>query len=163
VIGIAKAYTTRVGEGPFPSELLGEAGDNLRKAGGEFGATTGRPRRCGWFDAVVVRHSVFANGIDTLNLTKLDVLTGLDKIKIATKYKLDGKEIHKVPTTRKANKKLEVEYLTLPGWTEDLSGIRNFADLPKNAQNYVKKIEELTECKVGVIGVGMDREDLIFR
>lgn len=163
VIGIAKAYTTRVGEGPFPSELSGKEGDELREAGGEFGATTGRPRRCGWFDAVVVRHSVFANGIDTLNLTKLDVLSGLPEIKIATKYILDGKEIHKVPTTRKANQKLEIEYITLPGWEEDISGLKNFHDLPQNAQNYIKKIEELTECEVGVIGVGMDREDLIFR
>lgn len=163
IIGIAKAYTTRVGEGPFPSELENELGESIREAGGEYGATTGRPRRCGWFDAVVVKNSVEINGIDTLNLTKLDVLTGMKEIKIATKYLLDGKELFTVPTTRKANRKLEIQYETFAGWTEDLSQIKTFDALPQNAQKYVSAIEKLTGCPIGSIGVGMDRNDLIFR
>lgn len=163
LIGIAKAYTTRVGSGPFPTELEDELGEALRKNGGEFGAVTGRPRRCGWFDAVVVRNAVEFNGLDCLNLTKLDVLTGIKELKIAIKYTLDGKEIHTVPTTRKANKKLEIEYITLPGWSEDLSGIKDFTDLPENARNYVTTLEDLVRCPIRAIGVGMDRHDLIFR
>lgn len=163
IIGIAKAYTTRVGEGPFPSELNNELGEMIREKGGEYGATTGRPRRCGWFDAVVVRNSVEINGIDTLNLTKLDVLTGLKEIKIATRYFLDETELFTVPATRKANRNLRVEYKTFPGWTEDLSGIKTFDALPEAARDYVLAIERLTNCSVGVIGVGMDRRDLIFR
>jgi len=163
IIGIAKAYTTRVGEGPFPSELDNERGENIRKIGVEYGATTGRPRRCGWFDAVVVKNAVEQNGIDTINLTKLDVLTGQTEIKIATKYMLNHKEIFTVPTTRKANEKLNIEYEACPGWTEDISKVRKFEDLPVNAQNYIKKIEQLIGIPVEVIGVGMDREDLIFR
>lgn len=163
IIGIAKAYTTRVGEGPFPSELNNDLGGMIQEKGGEYGATTGRPRRCGWFDAVVVKNSVEINGIDTLNLTKLDVLTGLKELKIATRYFLDDTELFTVPTTRKANQKLRVEYKTFPGWEEDLAGIEVFEDLPEAAQDYVLAIERLTACKVGSIGVGMDRNDLIFR
>lgn len=163
IIGIAKAYTTRVGEGPFPSELNDSLGESIREKGGEYGATTGRPRRCGWFDAVVVKNSVEINGIDTLNLTKLDVLTGLKELKIATRYFLDDTELFTIPTTRKANRNLRVEYKTFSGWTEDLSGIKLFEDLPEAAQDYVLAIERLTTCKVGSIGVGMDRKDLIFR
>ncbi len=163
LIGIAKAYTTRVGEGPFPTELDDENGKFLQKNGGEFGATTGRPRRCGWFDAVVVRNSVEFNGLDTINLTKLDVLTGLKEIKVATQYFLDGKEIHTVPTTRKANLKLEIKYTSFPGWEEDLSGIQDFEKLPKNAKDYVIALEQLIQCPINVIGTGMDRMDLIFR
>ena len=163
LIGIAKAYTTRVGEGPFPTELNDDIGEFLQKNGGEFGATTGRPRRCGWFDAVVVRNSVEFNGLDSINLTKLDVLTGVEEIKVATQYFLDDTEIHTVPTTRKANNKLKIKYETFPGWTEDLSGIQNFDDLPKNAQDYVLALEKLIKCPINVIGTGMDRLDLIFR
>lgn len=163
VIGIAKAYCTRVGEGPFPTELLDEMGDQLREQGHEYGATTGRPRRCGWFDAVATTNSIQTAGIDALNLTKLDVLSGIPEIKIATKYTLDDTEIFNVPTTKKNFKKLAIEYITLPGWDEDLAKCRQFDDLPENAKKYVLKIEELTGCPVRSIGVGSDRDDLIFR
>ncbi len=163
LVGIAKAYTTRVGSGPFPTELEDELGEQIREAGGEYGATTGRPRRCGWFDGVVVRNAVEFNGLDTINLTKLDVLTGVKEIKVATKYWLDDKELKTVPTTRKANSKLEIEYISFPGWDEDLSGTQTFEDLPKNAQDYVLGLEKIINCPINVIGVGMDRQDLIFR
>lgn len=163
IIGIAKAYTTRVGSGPFPSELDDEQGENLRSKGGEYGATTGRPRRCGWFDAVVVREVVELNGVDCLNLTKLDVLSGQKEIKVAKKYFLDGKELFNVPTTRKANQKLEIEYETFAGWEETLGGITSFEALPQNAQNYVKGLERLVNCPIRVIGTGQERSDLIFR
>ena len=163
IIGIAKAYTSRVGEGPFPTELLGNLGDEIREIGGEYGSTTGRPRRCGWFDAVVVRNAVEFNGIDSLNLTKLDVLTGQKEIKVATEYKLDGKQIYNIPSTPKALKNLEVVYETLPGWEEDISGMKNFEELPENAQKYVLRLEALCNCPISSIGVGMDRTDLIFR
>lgn len=162
IIGIAKAYTTRVGEGPFPTELDDDLGEVIRKQGHEFGATTGRPRRCGWYDALVVRNAVEMNGIDCINLTKLDVLTGLEKLKIAHKYYLDDTRIYTVPTTRKANNKLRIEYVEMPGWTEDLSNISKFEDLPENAQNYVLKLEELSGAKISSIGIGADREDLIL-
>ncbi len=163
IIGIAKSYTTRVGSGPFPSELKNKIGETLQAQGKEFGATTGRPRRCGWFDAVMVRNAVELNGIDCLNLTKLDILSGINEIKIATRYTLNKTELFSVPATRKANQKLQVEYESFPGWHEDLSHIEKFENLPKNAQNYVLAIEKLTECPVRVIGVGAERRDLIFR
>ena len=163
IIGITKAYTTRVGEGPFPTELEDEMGEQIRSAGGEFGATTGRPRRCGWFDAVLVKSAVDLNGIDCINLTKLDVLSGMKELKIAKKYFLVDRELFTVPTTRKANQKLEVEYETLPGWEENLSGINNFEDLPQNAQNYIKTLEKLIDCPIRAIGTGAERNDLIFR
>ncbi len=163
IIGIAKAYTTRVGEGPFPTELEDELGDQIRAQGHEYGATTGRPRRCGWFDAVVVRNAVEFNGIDSLNLTKLDVLTGVTELKIATEYWLDDTRIYNVPTTQKANDKLSIKYETLPGWAEDISNVRDFSELPLNAQKYVTRIEELSGCPVSSIGVGADRQALIFR
>lgn len=162
LIGITKAYTTRVGSGPFPTELDDAFGDEIREKGGEYGAVTKRPRRCGWFDAVVVRNAVEFNGLDCLNLTKLDVLTGVSEIKVATQYTLDGHEIRTVPTTRKANAKLEVVYETFPGWSEDLSEAKSFADLPLNAQNYVLALGKLIRCPIKVIGVGMDRNELIF-
>ncbi len=163
IVGIAKAYTTRVGMGPFPTELNNKIGKDIREKGGEYGATTGRPRRCGWFDVVVVKNSVDINGIDSINLTKLDILSGLKTIKIAIKYKLNGEEIFNIPTTKKFSKKLEIEYIEMPGWEENLSGITEFKNLPQNAQNYVLKLEELIGAKISSIGVGMDRNDLIFR
>jgi adenylosuccinate synthase len=163
IIGIAKAYTTRVGSGPFVTELDNELGKEIRKNGGEFGAVTGRPRRCGWFDAVVVKNSVDVNGVDSLNLTKLDVLTGMKELKIATNYFLGKTELFSPPNTRKANQNLEVKYLTLEGWSEDISEVRNYDDLPKNAKKYIETIEKYTECPVSSIGVGMDREALIYR
>ncbi len=163
VIGIAKAYCTRVGEGPFPTELYDEDGETLRKNGHEFGATTGRPRRCGWFDAVATKNSIETAGIDTLNLTKLDVLSGMKELKVAVKYTLDGTEIFSVPTTKKNFKKLEIEYVTFPGWNEDISKAKLFDELPKNAQDYILALEKLTDCPVSSIGNGADRNDLIFR
>jgi len=163
IVGIAKAYTTRVGEGPFPTELNNDLEEKIRKIGREFGATTGRPRRCGWFDAVMVRESIVVNGMTKINLTKLDVLTGLPEVKIAKKYRLDGQEIFTIPTTRKALEKLEIEYETLPGWTEPLGGIRSWDTLPKNAQKYIETVESFLECPISTVGTGVDRNDLIFR
>ncbi len=163
IIGIMKSYTTRVGEGPFPTELNDELGEKIRENGGEYGATTGRPRRCGWLDAVAARSAVELNGVDAINLTKLDVLSGLPEIKIAKKYILVDRELFTVPTTRKANQKLEVEYEVLPGWEEELGGIEKFEELPQNAQNYIFAIEKLIGCPVRAIGTGVERGDLIFR
>ncbi len=163
VIGIVKAYTTRVGAGPFPTELLDATGEQLRKQGGEFGATTGRPRRCGWFDAIVVKNAITVNGINTVNLTKLDVLTGFDSIKVAHKYRLNSKEISFIPSSIEDFEKVEVEYIELPGWSEDLSKIRNFDELPENAKNYVLKLEEILEVPINYIGVGVHRTDMIYR
>ncbi len=160
ICGIAKAYTTRVGTGPFPTELENETGEQIREAGAEFGSTTGRPRRCGWFDAVVVRNAVEINGIDAINLTKLDILTGLKEIKVATKYFQNDKEIFSVPINFE---NFKVEYETLAGWEENLGGIKNFEDLPINAQKYVLELEKLSGAPIRVIGVGQDRNDLIFR
>lgn len=162
-IGIAKAYTTRVGSGPFPTELLDELGEELRANGHEYGATTGRPRRCGWFDGVVVKEAIEINGIDTINLTKLDVLTGVKEIKVATGYTIKGKSIYSVPTTRNGNNELEITYQTFEGWHEDLSGITQYEDLPLNAQKYIEGLESILETSIRIIGTGPDRNDLIFR
>lgn len=163
VIGITKAYTTRVGEGPFPSELTGALGEQVRTQGHEFGSTTGRPRRCGWFDAVIVKNAIETNNIDMINLTKLDVLSGLPEIKIATRYFLDQTELFTVPTTRKANDKLRLEYETLPGWDEDISAVECFEDLPQNAQDYITRLETILETPIRCIGVGADRTALIWK
>ncbi|MDD3861501.1 MAG: adenylosuccinate synthase [Candidatus Gracilibacteria bacterium] len=163
VIGIMKAYTTRVGGGPFPTELLDELGEKIRTIGGEFGATTGRPRRCGWFDAVVGKYSVMINTLTSINLTKLDVLTGLPFLKIATAYKYKGEKLNSFPSSLEILENIEIEYIEMPGWTEDLSKVRKFEDLPANAQAYVKKIEELIGCRANFIGVGIERGDMIFR
>lgn len=160
-IGIVKAYTTRVGEGPFPSELSEIEAEMLREQGGEFGATTGRPRRCGWFDAVVVKYSSMIDGYTHLNLTKLDVLTGFKNLKIAYKYTYNGEELESFPADLEILEACEVEYLDMPGWDEDISKVKKFSDLPQNAQDYVKKIEELVGVQVKYIGVGMYRDDLI--
>ncbi len=162
VIGIMKAYTTRVGAGPFPTELHDALGDQIRESGGEYGSTTGRPRRCGWFDAVVGKYSAMVNGLTEINLTKLDVLSGLDKLLIAINYKFDGEYLHSFPSDLEILEQVEVEYIEMPGWKEDISKIRNFDDLPQNAKDYVRRIEELLEVKVSSIGVGVERDDLIF-
>ena len=162
-IGILKAYTTRVGEGPFPTELNDEDGEKLREKGGEFGATTGRPRRCGWFDCVVAKNSIILNGINSINLTKLDVLTGLETIRIGLAYRLNGKEVSFIPASLEDFEKVEVEYLDLHGWTEDISRAESFEDLPENAQNYILKLEEILEVPVNFIGVGVHRNELIYR
>jgi len=163
LIGIMKAYTTRVGEGPFPTELKNELGDQIREQGGEYGSTTGRPRRCGWFDAVVAKYSCMINGYSSLNLTKLDVLSGLDSLKIATAYKYKDELLKTFPSSLDILENIEVEYEEMPGWKEDLTDLRKFEDLPENAQNYVKRIEELTGCKVDFIGVGQKRSEMIER
>lgn len=161
IIGIMKAYCTRVGSGPFPTEQNNKIGEHMRSKGGEFGATTGRPRRCGFFDAVASKYSAELNTITCVNLTKLDVLSGLETLKIAVSYKLDGKKIANLPSNYEEIEKLEVEYIEMPGWSEDLSNYKKTKDLPKNAQNYVKKIEELLERPIKFIGVGMKRDEMI--
>lgn len=164
VIGIMKAYTTRVGAGPFPSELHDVLGDAIRDKGGEFGSTTGRPRRCGWFDAVVGRYAVMINGLTHINLTKLDVLTGLESIKIAVGYKHgDNSFVRTMPCSLKELEEVEVEYIELPGWPEELDDCQTFEDLPENARNYVLKLEELLGCQIDTIGVGQRRDQLIVR
>lgn len=163
VIGIMKAYTTRVGAGPFPSELHNELGEQIRETGGEYGATTGRPRRCGWFDAVVGKYSNMINGFTEVNLTKLDVLSGLPTLKITTAYKHNDEPLKSFPSSLEVLENVEVDYIEMPGWDEDISKVRNYDDLPENAKKYVEKLEELIECKIASIGVGVAREDMIFR
>jgi len=163
VIGIMKAYTTRVGAGVFPTELDNELGETIREKGGEYGATTGRPRRCGWFDAVVGRYAVRINGHTAINLTKLDVLDELPHIKICTGYKYKGKPLNSMPATIDQYEDLELEYIEMDGWIKDTSKAQTFEDLPENAQKYVLKIEELIGCPIKYIGVGQRRDQMIFR
>lgn len=162
VMGIIKAYTTRVGEGPFPSEINDNNGKYMQQQGHEYGATTGRPRRCGWFDVPVAKHAARISGIDAWNITKLDVLTGLNTLNIVAHYTLDGEKIDIFPANITDMEKIVPVYISLPGWSEDIRNCRSFSDLPKNAQIYCKKLEELTEVPIHSIGVGPDREDLIF-
>jgi len=161
VIGVAKAYTTRVGEGPFPTELRDELGQKIRERGGEYGATTGRPRRCGWFDAVVVNHSIRINGIGEMVITKLDVLNDFDKIKVCVGYRLNGKVIHHLPSNLEMLQSSEPVYEELNGWGTGLKGVRRFSDLPPNAQRYIRRIEELVGTKITIISVGSDRDETI--
>ncbi|RIA81124.1 AMPSase 1 [Glomus cerebriforme] len=161
VIGVVKAYTTRVGGGPFPTELLDETGEYLQRAGAEFGSTTGRKRRCGWLDLVVLKYSTLINGYTCLNLTKLDVLDNLPEIKIATAYLLDGKPMESFPADLDILERSTVQYETLPGWQTDISKCRQFSDLPINAQNYIKVIEKYLEVPIEWVGVGICREDMI--
>ncbi|HEV7471121.1 MAG: Adenylosuccinate synthetase [Pseudonocardia sp.] len=163
VIGILKAYTTRVGSGPFPTELLDAMGEHLRKAGGEVGVTTGRPRRCGWFDAVVGRYAARVNGITDFFLTKLDVLSGLENVPICVAYEVDGKRVEDMPMTQTDVHHAVPVYEEMPGWFEDLSAFRSFDELPANAQAYVHRIEELTGAPVSAIGVGPGRDQTITR
>jgi adenylosuccinate synthase len=161
VVGVAKAYVTRVGGGPFPSELHGELGDLLRQRGREFGTTTGRPRRCGWFDAVVVRYAARINGLDYLALTKLDILSGLPEVRICRSYRYRGEELTEFPASLKVLAECEPVYETLPGWDEDISGVREYGALPANARRYVERIVELTGVPVALIGVGTGRHQTI--
>ncbi|MFH1422503.1 MAG: adenylosuccinate synthase [Planctomycetota bacterium] len=163
VYGILKAYTTRVGGGPHFTEQTGKTGKYLREHGGEYGATTGRPRRCGWLDAVAARYAVDLNNVDSLILTKLDVLTGLEKIKIAVGYKIGGKETTTLPSTVTDMWKVKAVYIEIPGWQEDISKIRAFSELPKNAKNYIKLIEKLTGKPVTIVSIGSSREQVIER
>ncbi len=162
-IGIVKAYMSRVGAGPFPTELENELGETIRQAGGEFGSTTGRPRRCGWFDSVVTRYGILVDGCTALNLTKLDVLDDLDEIKIAVAYRLNGQEIHGLPALLSELEQVEVTYESLPGWKTPIGEARRFEDLPINAQNYVLRLENLLGCPIRWIGVGQRRDQMIDR
>jgi adenylosuccinate synthase len=163
VIGILKAYTTRVGAGPFPTELTDEAGENLRKQGGEFGVTTGRSRRTGWFDAVIARYATRVNGITDYFLTKLDVLSGLETIPICVAYDVDGERVDEMPMTQTGVHHAVPVYEEMPGWWEDLSGARTFEDLPANARAYIERIEELAGARISAIGVGPGRDQTIVR
>ncbi|WP_366180923.1 adenylosuccinate synthase [Actinomyces timonensis] len=163
VIGVAKAYTTRVGEGPFPTELTDAMGERLRAEGGEFGVTTGRPRRCGWHDAVVTRYAARVNGLTDLVLTKLDVLTGHEEIPICVAYDVDGERTDEMPLTQTGFHHATPIYEIMPGWSEDITGAREFSDLPRSARDYVERIEELAGCRVSAIGVGAGREATIVR
>jgi adenylosuccinate synthase len=161
VYGIVKAYTTRVGEGPFPSELFDAVGDAIQKKGAEFGATTGRKRRCGWLDLVILRNAVRLNGLTGLVITKLDVLGGLDEIKICTADR-HGEEVYQeFPASLKVLGACEPVFEVLPGWTEDISGVRRFEDLPDNARSYLRRIEELIEAPVKIVSVGPGRNETI--
>lgn len=162
VLGITKAYTTRVGEGPFPTELTDEIGQFLGEKGHEFGTITGRKRRCGWFDAVLVRQAVAINGMTGMALTKLDVLDGLDELKICVGYRLDGKEIDYLPATLGATERLEPIYETLEGWKETTAGARRWSDLPAQAVKYVRHIEELVGAPVTLLSTSPEREDTIL-
>ena len=165
VLGVAKAYLTRVGSGPFPTELdLDEGvGKFLLETGHEYGVTTGRKRRCGWYDAVVTKFAAQVNGLTDLAITKLDVLTGLDIIKVCTAYDCDGVEYTTVPEHRALFDAAKPKYIEVPGWTEDITGCKSFDELPKNAQDYIKLIEELSGVKVSFVAVGPDREQTINR
>ena len=161
VLGVVKAYCTRVGEGPFMTELDNDLGASLREKGGEFGATTGRPRRCGWFDAVAVRHTATVSGADALILTKLDVLTGLPEISMGVNYRVNGRATDVMPANVETVAACAPEYVSFPGWEEEISDCRRFADLPANAQTYVNALEERVGVPVASIGVGSAREAMV--
>jgi len=162
VVGIVKAYTTRVGSGPFPTELFDEIGDKIQKKGAEFGATTGRRRRCGWLDTVLLRNAVRLNGLTGLVITKLDVLGGLEQLKICTGYDYNGEIVPDFPASLKILGSCKPVYDILPGWQEDISGIRKFKDLPENAKKYLSRIEQLTETPIDIISVGPGRDETII-
>ena len=163
VLGVAKAYTTRVGEGPLPTELTGELGNRLRESGQEFGAVTGRPRRCGWYDAVAVRYAVRVNGLDALALTKLDVLDGLDELQVCTAYRCRGATLTEMPGDLSQLAACEPIYERLPGWTSPSAGVRDFDRLPREARAYIARLEEITGVPAAVVSTGSAREDTIIR
>lgn len=162
VLGVAKAYTTRVGEGPLPTELFGDLAERLREGGQEYGASTGRPRRCGWYDAVVVRYAARINGLDALALTKLDVLDGLEEIKICTAYRRDGRTVTEFPADLAAGG-YEPVYETLPGWTTPTRGLRTFDALPAEARRYIRRLEELSGVSCAIVSTGSERDETIIR
>jgi adenylosuccinate synthase len=162
IIGVFKAYTTRVGSGPLPTELFDETGELIRERAHEYGATTGRPRRCGWFDAVVGRFSARINGFSGFALTRLDILDALPSLKICTGYKLEGKTLKSPPSNSALLAKCEPIYEELPGWQRDISNIRRFKDLPREARYYVRRLEELIACPANIISVGERREQTIM-
>ncbi|MCX5398591.1 adenylosuccinate synthase [Streptomyces sp. NBC_00102] len=161
VIGILKAYTTRVGSGPFPTELLDADGEALRRIGGERGVTTGRDRRCGWFDAPIARYATRVNGLTDFFLTKLDVLTGWEQIPVCVAYEIDGKRVEELPYNQTDFHHAKPIYENLPGWSEDITKAKTFSDLPKNAQAYVKALEEMSGAPISAIGVGPGRTETI--
>jgi len=163
VIGVAKAYTTRVGGGPFPTELTDEIGERLAEVGREYGTTTGRRRRTGWLDMVALRYAIMVNGITELAITKLDVLTGIDPVKVCVAYRINGEETERFPLSTEALSRCEPVYIEVPGWQEDISGARSFGELPAPAQNYIRLIEELAQVPVRIISVGPEREEVITR
>ncbi|MBR6616662.1 MAG: adenylosuccinate synthase [Oscillospiraceae bacterium] len=164
IIGVAKAYTTRVGKGPFPTELFDEIGDTIRENGGEYGTTTGRPRRTGWFDAVIVRHSVRVNGLDGLAINKLDTLCGLGTLKVCVGYvKPDGTKLHDFPSSLEELAECAPIYEEIEGFDEDITGCRKFEELPRACQAYIERLEELCECRIAMVGVGPDRDQMIER
>jgi len=163
VLGITKAYTTRVGSGPFPTELDDAMGERLRAAGNEFGATTGRPRRCGWLDVVMLREAVTVNGITDLAINKLDILSGFEELQVATRYRIDGKLTHDFPMTLDELERAEPVFESLPGWSEDVSEVREYAALPGNARRYIETIESLVDVSAAFISIGPGRDATISR
>ncbi len=162
VLGIAKAYTTRVGAGPFPTELFDETGQRIAERGREFGTVTGRARRCGWFDAVLVRQAVKTSGVDGIAFTKLDVLDGFDELKICVGYELDGERIDRLPAGQGAQERVKPIYETMPGWQESTYGARSWNDLPAQAVKYIRHVEELIECPITLVSTSPEREDTIL-
>ena len=162
VLGVMKAYTTRVGEGPFPTEEDNETGEILRKTGGEYGSNTGRPRRCGWLDLVIGKYGVMINGLTDIVLTKLDVLDGFDKVKIAVAYEIDRKRYANYPPNLRKSKEIKVIYEEFDGWKEDISKIKNYDELPENCKKYIKFIEEFLGCPVSMVSVGPERTQNIY-
>jgi adenylosuccinate synthase len=161
IIGISKAYVTRVGSGPFPTELLDATGEQLRQTGAEFGATTGRPRRCGWFDTMVIRYAVRVNGLTGIALTKLDVLSDFDTIKVCTGYTYQGKSLESLPAALETFENCQPVYEDLPGWRTDITGAKSFDELPENARSYVRRLEELAGCPIVMVSVGPRRDQTI--
>jgi adenylosuccinate synthase len=163
VLGVAKAYTTRVGEGPLPTELVGDMGNRLRESGHEYGAVTGRPRRCGWYDAVAVRYGVRINGLDALALTKLDVLDGLERLEICTAYRCGSRTLTEFPSDVGQLAACEPIYESLPGWSTPTKGIRRFADLPDGARRYIARLEDVSGVRTAIVSTGSERDDTILR
>lgn len=162
IIGVMKAYTTRVGEGPFVTELNNDLGELLRTTGGEYGATTGRPRRCGWLDVVVGKYAVAINGLTDVVMTKIDVLSGHKTIKICTGYEIDGEVVTTPPSSIEVLERAKPVYIEVPGWEEDITAIRNYNELPENCKDYIRKVEELVGAPISMVSVGPDREQNIF-
>jgi adenylosuccinate synthase len=160
---VAKAYCTRVGTGPFPTEIPGSEAESLRERGSEYGATTGRPRRCGWFDAVAVRHAVRVNGFDTLAITKLDVLDELDAIPVCTGYRFEGETLTEMPSDSSVLEGCEPVYETLPGWKAPTAGVRDWTALPEKARGYLERLSELVGAEIGLVSTGPDREQTVIR
>jgi adenylosuccinate synthase len=161
VMGVVKAYTTRVGKGPFPTELLDDTGDAMREKGHEYGTTTGRPRRCGWLDAVMLKFAVRINGLNSIAITKLDILSGLDKVKICVGYEYEGKTVEEFPASLATLEKCKPVYEELDGWNEDISNVTSYESLPANAKKYLEKIEQITGTKISIVSVGPRRSQTI--